>query len=93
MCEYCGKPNEKCQVIGVHKEDYVAFIPTSMLCPMCDGTAFVRLQGWKNRKPCPVCKGVGQLREKELPTKHQMVDMVLEITPVQDREKVLNALA
>jgi hypothetical protein len=59
---------------------------------MCDGSAFVRLEEWKQRKPCPICRGVGQLKTSEIPTKHEMVEKMLAITPVQDREKVLAAL-
>lgn len=80
-------------------EDYVmvplefcAIMPNDILCPMCDGYAFLKMEGWTSKKPCPICKGVGQLNEFHVPSKQRMVQMVLAMTPASDREKVIQAL-
>lgn len=94
MCEYCGQDGNKCDVIGVYDSDeFIAKMPLHVLCPMCDGKSLLKMAGWKNPKPCPICKGVGQMHKFDVPTREKMVEMVLEITPVQDREKVFDKVA
>jgi hypothetical protein len=72
--------------------EYCAIIPGDVLCPMCEGKAFVSMEGWKNKKPCPICRGVGQMKENLIPSRQIMIQKMMAITPPEDREKIYEAL-
>lgn len=73
--------------------EFAAIMPMDVLCPMCEGHGLLMMENWNHKKPCPVCKGVGQMNEFRIPSTEAMVLMVLEITPPNDRRKVFEALA
>ena len=60
-------------------EDLYVFKRNHGDCRLCKGAGqLLFLEGkWKNPRPCPVCRGVGQMREDQMPSGEQMVDMVL----------------
>jgi DnaJ-class molecular chaperone len=63
--------------------DVTAFRRREMACVLCGGKGFAILVHedetpiWKNPRPCPVCKGVGQHSTKFIPTQEQIQDMML----------------
>ncbi len=63
--------------------DVMAFRRNEIACVMCGGKGNAILVHqdetpiWKNPRPCPVCKGVGQHSAKSIPTHEQMQDMMI----------------
>lgn len=63
--------------------DVTAFRRREMLCVLCEGRGQAMLldqqenELWKNPRPCPVCRGVGQHKTTFIPTMDQIQDMMI----------------
>jgi len=63
--------------------DVTAFRRREMACVLCGGRGQALLvdeqerELWKNPRPCPVCRGVGQHSTRHIPTHEEMQEMML----------------
>jgi DnaJ-class molecular chaperone len=63
--------------------DVTAFRRGEMSCVLCGGKGHAILVAedeseiWKNPRPCPVCKGAGQHRTDQIPSREQIQDMMV----------------
>jgi len=54
--------------------DLIVWNEMEVACPLCQNKGKVMLTGdkdenlWNHPRPCPICKGVGQLHKDRLPT-------------------------
>lgn len=54
-----------------------------VMCPLCKNTGKVMLTGgddmhlWKNPRPCPICKGVGQMHKDRLPSEEEIAHAMM----------------
>lgn len=62
--------------------DVTAFRRGDICCTFCGGKVKAMLVDedgshlWKNPRPCPVCKGVGQHSTKNIPTAEEIQEMM-----------------
>jgi DnaJ-class molecular chaperone len=54
-----------------------------VMCPLCKNTGKVMLTTeddrhlWHHTRPCPICRGVGQLHKDRLPTEEQIANAMM----------------
>ena len=52
-------------------------------CPLCGGGGSIMYQTpegkniWKHIRPCPICRGAGQIHERNIPTEGQIADAMM----------------
>ncbi len=58
--------------------DVTAYIGRNIACVLCQGCGKVMLTSdageelWKHARPCPICRGAGQIHVNRLPTQEQI---------------------
>jgi DnaJ-class molecular chaperone len=63
--------------------DVTAYVPYTTSCNLCKGTGNVMLTDsdglelWKFARPCPVCRGVGQISTRKIPSMEEIESMML----------------
>jgi DnaJ-class molecular chaperone len=59
-------------------EDLIVRNHMHVACPLCKNSGKVMLTGemdehlWKHPRPCPICKGVGQMHKDRLPDEDEI---------------------
>lgn len=54
-----------------------------VMCPLCQNTGKVMLtseddtQIWNHARPCPICKGVGQINKARVPTREEIAHAMM----------------
>lgn len=63
--------------------DVSAFQRKHIRCPLCKKTGMVMLTGehgeslWNTTRPCPICKGVGQIHQNRIPTMEEIAEKMI----------------
>lgn len=64
-------------------QDLIIRRMSDVSCPLCSSTGKVMLTDgdngnlWKHPRPCPICKGVGQIRKTQMPTEEQIANAMM----------------
>lgn len=57
--------------------EFSVFVRDNTICTLCRGAFSVITDEWQNPRPCPICKGVGQIPIERMPTDKEMAMAML----------------
>jgi DnaJ-class molecular chaperone len=64
-------------------EELIVSVRLHLACPLCEGNGRIMFQTpegkniWKHVRPCPICRGAGQIHERNIPTEGQIADAMI----------------
>ena len=61
----------------INLADVCVFQRDNMECPLCLKTGMVLMDEWNSPRPCPICRGVGQIKTDNIPTQEEIAMKML----------------